>query len=73
MHRLILTTLALLKSWEKPGHQFSDPEQARAMKVVNWVSLAVLAGTVAFGIIDGIAHYPDLPDDAPPPPSPSPR
>jgi len=68
-----LTTLALLKSWEKPGHQFSDPEQARAIKIVNWISIGVLASTVAFGIIDGIFHYPDLPDDAPPPPPPTPR
>jgi hypothetical protein len=36
---------------------------------VNYVSVAVFAGTVVFGIIDGIAHYPELPDDAPPPPS----
>ena len=64
-----LTTLALLKSWELPGHQFSDPDQARAVKMVNWASIGVLAATVAYGIIDGIAHYPEIPDDAPPPPA----
>jgi hypothetical protein len=60
-----VTTNALLVHWEKPGHTFDDYEQARAVKIVNYVSVATLIATAVFGVVDGIAHYGDLPDDAP--------
>jgi hypothetical protein len=58
-----ITTFALLKHWEQPGSTSSHPDNSRAVRVLNWVSVGVLAATVLFGVIDGITHYPDLPDD----------
>ncbi|MEP6654924.1 MAG: hypothetical protein ABJA82_16290 [Myxococcales bacterium] len=65
------TTFVLLKSWQGPkytypGHEDSDPFPARAVRDVNWISIGVLGATFLYGIIDGIAHYSDPPDDAPP-------
>ena len=62
-----VTTFSLLKHWRQPGDVFADPEQARATKIVDAVSVAVFAATYLFGVIDGIAHYSDPPDEAPPP------
>jgi hypothetical protein len=63
-----ITTLALLKHWEKPGHLFpGHTDDARALKIVNYVSVTALAATALFGIIDGIAHYSDPADDPPAP------
>ncbi|MEO8215063.1 MAG: hypothetical protein ABI560_17820 [Myxococcales bacterium] len=64
-------TFVLLKSWQGPhhtypGHEDSDPVPARAVRDVNWISVGVLGATFLYGIIDGIAHYSDPPDDAPP-------
>jgi hypothetical protein len=63
-----ITTLALLKHWEKPGHLFpGHTDDARALKTVNYLSVGVLAATILFGVIDGIAHYSDPADDPPAP------
>jgi hypothetical protein len=65
-------TYAILKSWEHPGHTFPGREDdARALKFVNYVSLGVLAATYLFGVIDGIAHYPDSPAEDPSAPPPT--
>jgi hypothetical protein len=60
-------TYGILLSWEHPGHTFPGREdEAHALKFVNYVSVGVLAATYLFGVIDGIAHYADLPTEDPP-------
>jgi len=59
------TTYALLRHWEGHDLTFKGHEQdARAMKIVNWVAVGILAATYAFGVVDGIAHYGERADDA---------
>ncbi len=61
-----VTTFSLLNSWEGPHQTFPGHEhQAPSLIVLNWSSLAVLGATLIYGVIDGIAHYPDRPDDGP--------
>ena len=69
-------TYAQLRSWENqyPGHTFMPPpgvtgpnhqDDARTLKVINNVSVAVFAATVVIGIIDGVASYMAVePDEA---------
>jgi len=61
-----ITTYALLKHWEKPHNEFDDVELAKSVKTANLLSLSVFAVFYALGIIDGIAHYGDVADDAAP-------
>jgi len=58
-----ITSYALLSSWEQPHHEFTGHPEAQTMKVVNFVSIGVLAATYFYGVLDGIGHYNDLPDD----------
>jgi hypothetical protein len=58
-----ITSYALLRSWEQPHHEFTGHPEASTMKVVNFVSIGVLAATYFFGVLDGIGHYNDLPDE----------
>ena len=58
-----ITSYALLTSWEQPHHEFTGHPEAQTMKVVNFVSIGVLAATYFFGVLDGIGHYNDLPDE----------
>ena len=58
-----ITSYALLTSWEQPHHEFPGHPDAPAMKVVNYASLGVLAATYLFGVLDGIGHYNDLPEE----------
>jgi hypothetical protein len=59
-----ITSYALLSSWEQPHHEFTGHPEASTMKVVNFVSLGVLAATYFYGVLDGIGHYNDLPDES---------
>jgi hypothetical protein len=62
-----IATNLQLRAWDKyPGHTFMPPEgqpgesyadEARTLKALNYVSVAVLATTVIVGIIDGVASY----------------
>lgn len=61
-----ITTLVLLNSWVRADKTFPDPDAAETTKTVNYISVGVFAATAAYGVIDGIAHYADQPDDAPP-------
>jgi hypothetical protein len=57
-------TAVLLNSWEMEHQLFGDRDSdARALKTVNALSVAVLVLSYAFGVIDGIAHYGDLPEE----------
>ena len=58
-----ITSYALLSSWEQPHHEFTGHPDAQTVKVVNFVSIGVLAATYFFGVLDGIGHYNDHPDD----------
>jgi len=58
-----ITSYALLSSWEQPHHEFTGHPEAQTMKVVNFVSIGVLAATYFYGVLDGIGHYNALPDD----------
>jgi len=60
---MTITSYALLTSWEQPHHEFTGHPEAQTMKVVNFVSIGVLAATYFYGVLDGIGHYNDLPDD----------
>lgn len=60
---MTITSYALLSSWEQPHHEFTGHPEAQTMKVVNFVSIGVLAATYFYGVLDGIGHYNDLPDD----------
>jgi hypothetical protein len=60
---MTITSYALLSSWEQPHHQFTGHPEAQTMKVVNFVSIGVLAATYFYGVLDGIGHYNDLPDE----------
>ncbi len=62
-----ITSFALLTHWEQAHHVFADPAQAQTMKVVNFVSIGVFGVAYFLGVIDGIGHYSDLPDEAAPP------
>ena len=59
-----ITSYALLTSWEQPHHEFKGHPDASTMKVVNFVSIGVLAATYFYGVLDGIGHYNELPDEA---------
>ena len=60
---MTITSYALLSSWEQPHHEFTGHPEAQTIKVVNFVSIGVLAATYFYGVLDGIGHYNDLPDD----------
>ena len=60
---MTITSYALLSSWEQPHHEFTGHPEAQTMKVVNFVSIGVLAATYFYGVLDGIGHYNDLPDE----------
>ena len=52
-----ITTTAVLRSWEKPGHQFgSHTDDARTLRTLNAVSVALLAVTVVVGIFDAVTR-----------------
>jgi len=59
-----ITSYALLKSWEQPHHEFVGHPNAGTLKVVNFVSIGVLAASYFYGVLDGIGHYNDLPDES---------
>lgn len=59
-------SFALLRNWQRPDLTFPDPDRARAVRTVNWISIGALGAVVVYGIIDGLAHYPDLPDETAP-------
>jgi hypothetical protein len=58
-----VTTYAWLRQGEHAGYTHDDPSQARALKIVNYAAVAVLAATYTFGVIDSLAHYGDTPDE----------
>jgi hypothetical protein len=67
-----ITTYGLLSSWEQPHHQFGDHyNDATKLKVVNYVAIGVFAATCLISVLDGLASYADLPDEAPPPRGPA--
>jgi hypothetical protein len=67
-----ITTYALLSSWEQEHHEFGDHyNDATKLKVVNYVAIGVFAATCLISVLDGLASYADLPDEAPPSRGPS--
>jgi len=58
-----VTTYAWLRHGEHAGYTYDDPSQARALKIVNYAAVAILAATYTFGVIDSLAHYGDTPDE----------
>lgn len=61
-----VTTFAVLKSKEEPGHTFPGFEsEARTLKTVNWVAIGALAATWLYGTIDGFTGSDRLPDEEP--------
>jgi hypothetical protein len=71
-----IATYAQLSAWDSKyaGHTFKPAEgmvgedysdEARTLKALNYVSVAVLVTTIVVGIIDGVASYTaDEPEDA---------
>ncbi|HEY4187179.1 MAG TPA: hypothetical protein VGP07_19035 [Polyangia bacterium] len=58
-----ITSYALLSRWEQPHHVFPNYSEARTMQIVNIASVALFGAVYFFGVLDGIGHYRDLPDD----------
>ena len=69
-----VTTYSVLSRWEQPGHLFPGHEnEAPTLKAVNWIALGVLGASYIAGVLDALAGYPDLPDEAPAPQRPATR
>jgi hypothetical protein len=67
-----ITTYAVLSRWEQPNHLFGDHyNDATKLKVVNYTAIGVFAATCVISILDGLASYTDLPDEAPSPRGPA--
>ncbi|MES1210191.1 MAG: hypothetical protein ABUS79_30000, partial [Pseudomonadota bacterium] len=58
-----ITTKVLLSRWRLPNDEFADPDQAKNVRSLNYAAVAVFVAAYAYGVIDGIAHYIDPPDD----------
>jgi hypothetical protein len=64
---LAIGSYVQLKSWQNkndltfPGHT----DDARSLKIVNNLSVAIFAATVAVGIIDGVANFHHTADEPP--------
>jgi hypothetical protein len=59
-----ITSRVLLDRWSRPDHTFPDEGDAHALKIVNYASVALLAATYVYGVLDGIAHHGDPPPEA---------
>jgi hypothetical protein len=64
---LAIGTYVQLRAWRNPADDTfgAHTDDARALKVLNNVSLGIFAATVTVGIIDGIANFHHT-DDTPP-------
>lgn len=49
-----LSTYIALKAQEKSGHHFTDVASANRLKQINNASFALLAGTLVYGVADGV-------------------
>src|SRR5262249_20258121 len=57
-------TYAQLRVWETPDQTFgSHYDDARKLRIANWVSVGAFVLTVAAGIIDGVANFSDQADE----------
>jgi len=52
-----ITTFALLKSYEGPGHTFADSGEARTLRAANLASGVALASVFAYGLADALWYY----------------
>jgi hypothetical protein len=57
-------TYAQLRAWETPDQTFgSHGDDARKLRVANWISVGAFVLTVAAGVIDGVVNFSDEPDE----------
>jgi len=57
-------TYAQLRAWETPDQTFGGHyDDARKLRIANWISVGALVLTVAAGVIDGVANFSDEPDE----------